>query len=54
MGRNIWQSSYAVAMIKSVRSIVHNNLDLREASEVYTKEKETQIKEHQKEIKSVG
>ena len=54
MGRNIWQSSYAVAMIKSVRSIVHNNLDLREASEVYLKEKETQIKEHQKEIKSVG
>ena len=54
MGRNIWQSSYAVAMIKSVRSIVHNNLDVREASEVYIKEKETQIKEHQKEIKSVG
>jgi 3-hydroxy-5-phosphonooxypentane-2,4-dione thiolase len=54
MGRNIWQSSYAVAMIKSVRSIVHNNLDLREASEVYLKEKATQIKEHQKEIKSVG
>jgi 3-hydroxy-5-phosphonooxypentane-2,4-dione thiolase len=54
MGRNIWQSSYAVAMIKSVRSIVHNNLDLREASEVYFKEKETQIKEQQKEIKSVG
>jgi len=54
MGRNIWQSSYAVAMIKSVRSIVHNNLDLRQASEVYIKEKETQIKEHQKEIKSVG
>jgi 3-hydroxy-5-phosphonooxypentane-2,4-dione thiolase len=54
MGRNIWQSSYAVAMIKSVRSIVHNNLDLRQASEIYIKEKETQIKEHQKEIKSVG
>ena len=54
MGRNIWQSRYAVAMIKSVRSIVHNNLDLRGASEVYIKEKETQIKEHKKEIKSVG
>ena len=54
MGRNIWQSRYAVAMIKSVRSIVHNNLDLRQASEVYVKEKETQIKEHKKEIKSVG
>jgi 3-hydroxy-5-phosphonooxypentane-2,4-dione thiolase len=54
MGRNIWQSNHAVAMIKSVRSIVHNNLDLRQASEVYFKEKERQIKEHQKEIKSVG
>jgi 3-hydroxy-5-phosphonooxypentane-2,4-dione thiolase len=53
MGRNIWQSNHAVAMIKSVRSIVHNNLDLRQASEVYFKEKERQIKEHQKEIKSV-
>ena len=47
MGRNIWQSNHAVAMIKSVRSIVHNNLDLRQASEVYFKEKERQIKEHQ-------
>ena len=54
MGRNIWQSNHAVAMIKSVRSIVHNNLDLRQASEVYFKEKERQIKENQKEIKSVG
>jgi 3-hydroxy-5-phosphonooxypentane-2,4-dione thiolase len=54
MGRNIWQSTYAVAMIKSVRSIVHNNLDLRQASELYTKEKEKQIKDQQKEIKSVG
>jgi 3-hydroxy-5-phosphonooxypentane-2,4-dione thiolase len=54
MGRNIWQSNHAVAMIKSVRSIVHNNLDLTQASEVYFKEKERQIKEHQKEIKSVG
>jgi 3-hydroxy-5-phosphonooxypentane-2,4-dione thiolase len=54
MGRNIWQSTYAVAMIKSVRSIVHSNLDLRQASELYMKEKERQIKEQQKEIKSVG
>jgi len=54
MGRNIWQSTYPVAMIKSVRSIVHNNLDLRQASELYMKEKERQVKEQQKEIKSVG
>ena len=54
MGRNIWQSTYAVAMIKSVRSIVHSNLDLRQSSELYMKEKERQIKEQQKEMKAVG
>lgn len=54
MGRNIWQSTYAVAMIKSVRSIVHSNLDLRQASELYMNEKEKQIKDQQKEIKSIG
>jgi putative autoinducer-2 (AI-2) aldolase len=54
MGRNIWQSTYAVAMIKSVRSIVHSNLDLRQASELYMKEKERQIKEQQKEMKAAG
>ena len=54
MGRNIWQSTYAVAMIKSVRSIVHSNLDLRQASKLYMNEKEKQIKDQQKEIKSVG
>jgi 3-hydroxy-5-phosphonooxypentane-2,4-dione thiolase len=56
MGRNIWQSSYAVAMIKSVRSIVHNNLDQTQAFELFTKEKERekedQVKEQRKEIKS--
>ena len=54
MGRNIWQSTYAVAMIKSVRSIVHSNLDLRQSSELYMKEKERQIKEQQKEMKAAG
>ena len=54
MGRNIWQSNYTVAMIKSVRSIVHSNLDLRQASKLYMNEKEKQIKDQQKEIKSVG
>jgi 3-hydroxy-5-phosphonooxypentane-2,4-dione thiolase len=54
MGRNIWQSTYTVAMIKSIRSIVHSNLDLRQASELYMNEKEKQIKDQQKEIKSVG
>jgi putative autoinducer-2 (AI-2) aldolase len=53
MGRNIWQSNYSVAMIKAVRSIVHNNVNVTHASEVFIKEKERQIKEQQKEIKSI-
>jgi putative autoinducer-2 (AI-2) aldolase len=53
MGRNIWQSKYAVAMIKSIRSIVHNNLDVKQAYQLFIKEKERQIEEEeQKEIKS--
>ncbi|HET6800273.1 MAG TPA: 3-hydroxy-5-phosphonooxypentane-2,4-dione thiolase LsrF, partial [Nitrososphaeraceae archaeon] len=53
MGRNIWQSNYAVAMIKSIRSIVHNNLDVKQAYQVYINEKERQEEEEQqKEIKS--
>src|ERR687890_2365470 len=54
MGRNIWQSKYAVAMIKSIRSIVHNNLDVKQAYQLFIKEKEIQIEEEeeQKEIKS--
>ena len=53
MGRNIWQSNYAVAMIKSIRSIVHNNLDVKQAYQVFIKEKEREKEEEeQKEIKS--
>ena len=31
MGRNIWQSDYPVEMIKAVRAIVHENLNVNEA-----------------------
>jgi putative autoinducer-2 (AI-2) aldolase len=31
MGRNIWQSKSPIAMIKAVRSIVHEHLDVEEA-----------------------
>ncbi|HJM26265.1 MAG TPA: 3-hydroxy-5-phosphonooxypentane-2,4-dione thiolase [Nitrosopumilus sp.] len=37
MGRNIWQSEHPVAMIKSVRSIVHGNSNVEEAFKLYTK-----------------
>ena len=30
MGRNIWQSSHPVSMIKAVRSIVHSNANVQE------------------------
>jgi len=32
MGRNIWQSPRAVGMIKAIRSIVHDNASIKEAS----------------------
>src|SRR3989442_2544534 len=40
MGRNIWQSDYPVAMIKAVRAIIHENSDVKEAHDIFTREKE--------------
>ena len=34
MGRNIWQSPNAVGMIKAIRSIVHENISVKEASKI--------------------
>jgi putative autoinducer-2 (AI-2) aldolase len=39
MGRNIWQSEYPIAMIKAVRSIVHENFSVKEATDLFEKEK---------------
>ncbi|MCL5027005.1 MAG: 3-hydroxy-5-phosphonooxypentane-2,4-dione thiolase LsrF, partial [Chloroflexi bacterium] len=39
MGRNIWQSDYPAAMIKAVRSIVHDGATAREAHELFLTEK---------------
>ncbi len=36
MGRNIWQSDHPVAMIRAIRSIVHNNMSVDEAHSLYT------------------
>ncbi|MEM3085009.1 MAG: 3-hydroxy-5-phosphonooxypentane-2,4-dione thiolase [Nitrososphaerales archaeon] len=38
MGRNIWQSNHPVAMIKAVRSIVHENATAKEAYDLFNKE----------------
>lgn len=40
MGRNIWQSEFPVAMIKSVRAVVHDGVLPEEALEVFKKSKE--------------
>ena len=40
MGRNIWQSDYPVAMIKAVRAIIHKNSNVKEANDIFTREKE--------------
>jgi putative autoinducer-2 (AI-2) aldolase len=40
MGRNIWQSEWPVAMIKSVQAIVHKNADAEEAYGLFLEEKE--------------
>lgn len=40
MGRNIWQSDWPVAMIKAVRSIVHDNVNAETAYDLFLREKE--------------
>ncbi len=39
MGRNIWQSDNAVAMIRTIREIVHGGATVREAQQVYEEAK---------------
>ncbi len=39
MGRNIWQSDHPVAMLKALRSIVHEKATVREALDVLATEK---------------
>jgi 3-hydroxy-5-phosphonooxypentane-2,4-dione thiolase len=59
MGRNIWQSDYPIEMIKAVRSIVHENLDVNEAYNSLLRDKNEKAVEkgqqitHEKMIKSV-
>ena len=40
MGRNIWQSDHPIAMIKAVRSIVHEGFSFKEAADLLVTEKE--------------
>jgi len=40
MGRNIWQSNNAIAMIKAIRAVVHENASVKKAEEIYKSIKE--------------
>jgi 3-hydroxy-5-phosphonooxypentane-2,4-dione thiolase len=60
MGRNIWQSDYPIEMIKAVRSIVHENLNVNEAYTALLRDKNEKAVEkgqqqlqHEKMTKSV-
>ena len=37
LGRNVWQSQYPVAMIRSLRALIHENYDPSEAQDLFTK-----------------
>ena len=41
MGRNIWQSDHPIAMIKAVRALVHQNMTVKEAHEMFNMLKNT-------------
>jgi putative autoinducer-2 (AI-2) aldolase len=44
MGRNIWQSDNPIAMVKAVKSIVHENFSIKEASDLFEMEKKIENK----------
>ena len=55
MGRNIWQSDYPVPMIKAVKAIVHNKADVKEAYDVFVREREkSKQKKPQEIVKTVS
>ena len=55
MGRNIWQSDYPVPMIKAVKAIVHNKADVKEAYDVFVREREkSKQKKPQEVVKTVS
>ena len=39
LGRNIWQHDYPVAMIKALRAVIHKKASVKEATEIFEKEK---------------
>ncbi len=43
MGRNIWQNSNPVGMIRAIRAIVHENATINEAESIYNERNESSI-----------
>ncbi|MBA3286154.1 MAG: 3-hydroxy-5-phosphonooxypentane-2,4-dione thiolase [Nitrosopumilus sp.] len=53
MGRNIWQSDHPVAMIKAIRSIVHENYNFQEAYNLFVTESKANSKiQYEKQIEN--
>ena len=53
MGRNIWQSDHPVAMIKAIRSIVHENYNFQEAYNLFVTESKSNSKiQYEKQIEN--
>jgi 3-hydroxy-5-phosphonooxypentane-2,4-dione thiolase len=44
LGRNIWKNAFPVAMIKSIRAIIHENATPKKAQEIYDHEKGQELK----------
>jgi putative autoinducer-2 (AI-2) aldolase len=53
MGRNIWQSDHPIAMIKAIRSIVHENYNFQEAYNLFVTESKANSKiQYEKQIEN--
>jgi putative autoinducer-2 (AI-2) aldolase len=39
LGRNVWKHEHPVAMAKALRSIIHENADVKQAQEIFTETK---------------
>jgi 3-hydroxy-5-phosphonooxypentane-2,4-dione thiolase len=53
MGRNIWQSDHPVAMIKAIKSIVHENYNFQEAYNLFVTESKANSKiQYEKQIEN--
>jgi putative autoinducer-2 (AI-2) aldolase len=50
MGRNIWQSDYPVPMIKAVKAIVHNKATVKEAYDIFMRERQKMKQKKPQEI----